>query len=318
MASVGRARCLPADLRPMLATAAEGPLDSPAYAYELKWDGMRVLAGLSGDEICLRTRNGIEALTRFPELAALREAVRPARAIVDGEIVRLVEGRPSFFALLRRIQASRPDDIARLAESEPVALLLFDILQVDERSMLDQPWEARRRELEEVVAPGGAIQLSPVWESGGPLWSVVLAQNLEGLMAKLRSGRYRPGERTRAWLKIKAADTLDVLVGGWTEGAGRRSGTVGALLLGEMSPAGLTYVGHVGTGFDASGLDAAHRLLAPLEIRQSPFLSVPVPNAPVHWVRPEYGCEVRHQGRSPDGRLRAPVFVRWSEPSGVG
>lgn len=311
MASPAAAKCLPASLRPMLATAADGPLDSPGYAYELKWDGMRVLAGLSGDELCLRTRTGIEAFTRFPELEALRRAVRPSRAILDGEIVRLVEGRPSFFALQRRIQASRTDDIARLAESEPVALLLFDLLHVDDCSILDQPWEARRRELEEVVAPSGPIQLSPVWDDGRSLWSVVLEQNLEGAMAKLRSGRYRPGQRTREWLKIKVTDTVDVFVGGWTEGTGARTGTVGALLLGEMIPEGLNYVGHVGTGFDSAGLDEALRLLAPLEVPRSPFLSVPAANAPVHWVRPEYSCEVRHQGRSPEGRLRVPVFVRW-------
>src|SRR5688500_10363594 len=99
---------LPAGFGPMLATSASGPLDSPDYAYEVKWDGMRVLVGLDGERLTFRTRNQIEAVERFPELAVLRDCVRPSRAVLDGEIVRLVDGKPNFGSLQYRIHASNP------------------------------------------------------------------------------------------------------------------------------------------------------------------------------------------------------------------
>jgi bifunctional non-homologous end joining protein LigD len=303
---------LPPTFAPMLAQAADGPLDSADYAYEVKWDGMRVVVGADGDHLTFRTRNNLEAAERFPELAALREALKPRRAVLDGEIVRLVEGRPSFDALQHRIQASNPYDIRRLAVTEPAALILFDLLRFEDEWLVDQPWEERRRRLEDSVIAGPLIQLSLVVPDGRALWQSVGALGLEGVMAKRRSARYSPGQRSPAWLKIKHAKTVEAVVGGWSEGTGSRASALGALIVGAWDDDHrLVPIGRVGSGFDQSGLIETLQALQQIEIPTCPFRVKPDSNTRPHWVRPELVCEVRYQNWSADGNLRFPVFVRW-------
>lgn len=303
---------LPFGFAPMLASSAEGPLDSPDYAYEVKWDGMRVLVGLDGDRLTFRTRNQIEAADRFPELAALRECVGARRAVLDGEIVRLVDGKPNFGALQHRIHASNPHDIRRLAASEPAALILFDLLREEDEWLLDRPWEERRARLERLVKPNGLVQLSLVCPDGRPLWESVCAMGLEGVMAKRRNARYEPGKRSPAWLKIKCQQTVDLVVGGWSEGSGSRSSALGALIVGAYDDdAKLVPVGRVGSGFDQQGLIETLKALQMIEIPDCPFRSRPESDTKPHWVRPDLVCEVRYQGWSADGKLRFPVFLRW-------
>ena len=304
---------VPARLRPMLAqSGGVEALGWEGYAYEVKWDGMRVLAGWdSAGRVALRSRNDLDATARFPELAALPEAVSLAQGVVDGEIVRLVDGRPSFWALQRRIQCANPSEIARLALDEPVQLVVFDLLQGDGVSLLSTPWDERRGTLEDLLAPHPVVRLSPVWSEGVALWHSVYELDLEGVIAKRRGSRYLPGKRSADWLKIKVGHTRDVVVGGWTEGQGGRRGTLGALLVGQPGPGGLRYLGHVGTGFSTVELREACACLAALEISECPFEHEPIPNAPVRWARPEAVAEITHHGWSAEGRLRAPVFVRW-------
>jgi len=302
---------LPPKLLPMLARAADGPLDNPAYAYEIKWDGMRILAGVDGGRVSLRTRNGLEALPRFPELEGLGRRVAGGRTILDGELVTMRGARPDFWQLQQRIQASRVEHIHELANAMPAALIVFDVLRADDRWLLNEPWQERRRLLEQLVAEDETVQLSPVWSEGKALWSTVGKLDLEGVMAKLRSGRYTPGIRSAAWLKIKVQDTLDAVVCGWTEGTGERHSSLGALVLGRFEDSALRYIGRVGSGFGFAGLQETLDLLRPLESPVCPFSVRPVTNARVHWVRPVRVCEVRHQGWSADRRLRAPVFVKW-------
>ncbi|MCA1596037.1 MAG: DNA ligase [Chloroflexi bacterium] len=286
---------IPAAAQPMLAAVGSAEdLASPGRRYELKWDGMRVIAGVHGREWRLRTRNALEAQQRFPELVEIVGAAACPRLILDGEIVCLDEqAKPSFQRLQQRIQAAGGAAVRALADRYPSRLVLFDILQEGDEWLTSRPWEERRKRLESAILPSRSIELSPVWESGEDLWQAVCRLGMEGVMAKSADGLYLPGRRSPSWRKIKRVETLDVVVGGWTEGAGQRSDSMGALMVGMPSPGGLQFMGHVGTGLDP------------------PFVPTPVPNAPAHWVEPCFVCEVRHHGQTTAGSLRAPVFVRW-------
>ena len=301
---------LPLAVRPMLAQAADGPLASSDYAYEVKWDGMRVLLGLDGDRVSIRTRNDIEAFPRFPELACLRELITPSRAILDGEIVRMVDGAPSFGALQSRIHLSNPLEIERGAVEAPILLIVFDLLRIGDEWLMGRRWQERRERLESVVRQGAAVQISPVFDDGMELWKIIDNLRLEGVMAKLRSAPYTPGKRSPSWLKIKRLHTCDVVVGGWTEGTGHRAG-MGALVLGVYIGDRLYPIGKVGTGFDDLMLGEMLRSLPKLETKECPFEPRPVTDAVTHWARPELVCEIRCLGLGSDGNIRFPVFVRW-------
>ena len=317
-AGVSPAPVLPLRVKPMLAQAAEGPLDSADFAYEVKWDGMRVLVGLDGERVAMCTRNGLDASLRFPELREVRSAVRSERAILDGEIVRLADGKPDFGTLQHRMHLSDPQEIRRRAEAEPAALILFDMLRDGDEPLTDQPWQARRERLEACLTPGPVIQLSPVWEDGRPLLELMGRMGLEGVMAKRRQARYTPGRRSDGWLKIKTASTVDLVVGGWTEGSGGRQTGVGALVVGAYEGSRFVCVGSVGSGIDWDLALAMPRLLAPLAAESCPFGEMPDTNARPHWLRPGLVCEVRHMGWSHTGKLRFPVFVRWRPDKGAG
>jgi bifunctional non-homologous end joining protein LigD len=272
---------IPSDLLPMLATP--GPLPrGEDWVYEVKWDGFRALVTVENGRTTIRSRRGRDATRDYPEV----ELAIPD-SVVDGELVALVDGRPSFNALQ--------------LHSVPVSFVPFDVLHVGGRLVTDLPWYDRR-ELLEGLLPG----VPPVFEDGPLLLTSTRAQGLEGVMAKRRSGRYYPGRRTETWVKVKNVRRQSAVVGGWKPGSGGRTGAIGSLLLGIPGPAGLAYVGHVGTGFSAATLARLQALLAPLVRETSPFTTVPEKGS--RWVEPTVVVDVEFQDWTPDGRLRHPSY----------
>lgn len=290
---------------PMLASTADAPFDDPAWAFELKWDGYRALALVTSDATMLRSRNGQDLTARYPGLGDLRRRLMCQEAVLDGEVVVLrPDGTPDFGALA--------------AGRGPFTYVVFDLLYVDGEWIEELPWCERRARLAEVVAPEGPplVVLSDHVEGGGrALFAAAAERGLEGIMAKRMDAPYRPGRRVADWRKIKTRQELEVVIGGFTEGAGSRRGTIGALLVGERGADGaLTYLSHVGSGLSDAVARALWDRLRAAETAVSPFAN-PVPDVPAapHWVRPEITCEVRFAERTADGRLRAPVFHRLVE-----
>jgi bifunctional non-homologous end joining protein LigD len=189
---------------------------------------------------------------------------------------------------------------------------VFDVLYLDGRSLLELPWDERRRRLEELALAGPTWAVPPAFTDvpGSDVLRASADQGLEGVVAKRRDSRYQPGRRSPAWIKVKHALTQEVVVGGWTGGQGRRRDGLGALLLGLPGDGGLTYVGKVGTGFSDQALED---LLAALSARRqdrSPFVGrLPASQvAGATWVRPELVGEVRFSGWTAERRLRHPAW----------
>jgi bifunctional non-homologous end joining protein LigD len=306
---------LPVLIRPMLATPA--PLPSPVedrqWAYEVKWDGVRAVAYLQDGQLRLMSRTDRDITRRYPELAALPASLPGEAVVLDGELVSLdAEGRPSFGRLQHRMHAVDPAEIRRLVGRYPVTYMIFDVLHADGQSLLGQPYVERRSRLSRLDPTGPAWQTPPSWTGGGPdVLAATAEQGLEGVIAKRLTSTYQPGRRSPTWRKIKNIRTVEVLIGGWSPGGGRRTGTIGSLLVGVSTPDGLAYIGNVGTGFtDAALRDLFGRLTA-LEVPTSPFNAVPVPHEfarSARWVRPELGGEVAYAEIGLEGRLRHP---RW-------
>jgi bifunctional non-homologous end joining protein LigD len=265
----------------MLATAGRLPVGE-GWAYEVKWDGYRVLARVEGGRTTLRSRTGRDATQEFPELQ-----LDLPDALVDGEVVVLVDGRPSFSALQVRSAAA--------------TFLPFDLLHLGDRSLLDLPWEDRRALLQELCP-----EAPPAFDDGPALLETTRAQGLEGVVAKRRDSKYFPGRRTESWVKTKHVRRQSAVVVGWQRGEGGRAGSLGSLLLGVPGPDGLRYVGKVGTGFNRATLATLQERLAQLARESAPL--VDPPRQAAEWVEPEVVVEVEFTDWTPDGRLRHPSY----------
>jgi len=297
----------------MLATLGALPLSGRDgdWAYEKKWDGVRAIVRWDGHRLALTSRNDIDMAVGYPELAALGEQLADTPMLLDGEIVALdQEGRSSFAALQKRMHVNDPAAARRLAQDDPTILMIFDVLHLDGRSALSLPYSDRRTVLEGLQLAGPSWQ-TPALVEGTAEQAVRLsaAEGLEGIVAKRRDSRYRPGRRSPDWIKLKNIRTQEVVIGGWRPGAGTRAGTIGSLLMGLPGPEGLHYIGRVGTGFSTAILaDLFHRL-ATLSRARSPFLDVPRLDAlDAHWVAPDLVGEVVFAEWTPDGKLRHPAW----------
>jgi len=167
----------------------------------------------------------------------------------------------------------------------------------------------RRRYLAQCLLPSALVQLVHAEKDGIALNEAAMASGFEGVIGKRKNSVYESGKRSRAWLKVKAANTADFVVGGFTKGKGSRA-PLGALLLGYWQGRKLRFASHVGSGFDDKTLTRTKALLEPLERKTSPFADQPELNAPTTWVEPKVVAEVKFQGWTHDGHLRAPVFLR--------
>lgn len=272
----------------MLATPGALPT-GPEWVYEVKWDGMRLLADVADGVLHLHTRGGRDVTASFPELAGLTEVAPDV--LLDGEVVLLESGVPSFAALAERLQRPLP------RPSTTVTYMAFDVLRLYGVPIAERPLHDRRATLERLdIAAIPTVALSPLYTDGRALFEATVRRGMEGVVAKRRDSPYGgPG-----WVTVTHRHTQTCLVGG------RRPGR-GVLLLGVPDGDGLAYVGRVTVG---SAERTLSDLLTGAERASSPFDERPprADAAGAHWCEPVVAVEVAHQGWTPAGRLREPVF----------
>jgi bifunctional non-homologous end joining protein LigD len=292
---------MPETVKPMNALTSEKlPSNDEGWAYEIKFDGYRIISFVQDGQVRLQTRNLLNATDEFPEVAGLGSAVGSHRVILDGEVVAFdAGGRPSFGALQRRGK-----------ERPPVVYMVFDLLYLDGRPTMQLPYMERRKLLAELDVASGPSWQVPNYHlgDGALLLETTRAQGLEGLIAKRLDSIYEPGRRSREWLKIKNWGRQEFVIGGWLPGEGGRSGHVGSLLLGYYDGGALRYAGRVGTGFTAAELARLEQRLQPLATETVPFYTEDQPLPP----------EVRRFGRFVEPVLVAEVaFSEWTHTGTV-
>ncbi|HVL63717.1 MAG TPA: non-homologous end-joining DNA ligase [Actinomycetota bacterium] len=304
------------EMTPMLATLEREPFDDDRYLFEMKWDGVRALAACTTETLLL-SRNGRDITSTYPELASLHDRVVALEAVLDGEIVALEGGRPSFERLQSRINLQDAKEIERATRSTPVSFVAFDLLYLDGRSLVERPVEERKRLLAEIVVPSDRVAVSEGEVGAGrALFEVARQAQLEGIVAKRLGSPYRPGRRSREWLKIKTVRDADLVVGGWTRGEGSRSSSFGSLLMGAYDGDDLRFVGAVGTGFNERLLADLMARLDELETETPAFadpsgitggrFGKPIKNP--RWVTPDLVARVEFREVTSGTRLRAPSF----------
>jgi len=292
----------------MLATPAPAPAALPRgrdWVFEVKWDGVRVLADVQTGRVRLSSRNERDVTPAYPELDGL---ARLGDVLLDGEVVLLDAGRPSFTALAERMHVRDARRASALAASRPVTYLVFDVLRRDGHDLTALPLAERRAVLDALGLPEH-VQPSPLYDDGDDLWRVTAAHGLEGVVAKRRDAPYRPGRRSPDWVKAAHRRTRTALVGGWRpESTG--TGRLGAVLLGAPDATGaLRYLCRAGSGLGGGAARAMRDLLTRHERPTSPFADdvPPVDARGTVWVDPVVLVDTLYLARTPTGRLRQPV-----------
>jgi bifunctional non-homologous end joining protein LigD len=298
---------------PMMASLGTMPSGAD-WAYELKWDGIRVIAEVDADGCRLWSRNSRDVSGGYPELLGLTEASGlQLPAVLDGEIVTLDEnGAPSFGLLQRRMHVRDPRQLKQLILQVPVSVRVFDILRFDGKSLLEATYDDRRALLESLEIDDPFWEVPAAYDDGEEALDLSAAQGLEGVVAKRRRSRYLPGKRSSDWVKVKPVQTRDVVLCGWHPGEGNRTGRIGSLYCGAYDDNGrLVLIGKVGSGLDFAMLDLLGAELAGLEIDKPPFDASTIPagdRRAAHWLDPLLVAEVTYSGWAADGRLRHPVW----------
>jgi bifunctional non-homologous end joining protein LigD len=296
-------------MRPMLASAGTVIPRGPEWVHEIKWDGMRVLADVAGGRLRLWSRNENDVTFSYPELSTLAGPGKPNNMLLDGEVVALDAGLPSFSVLSERMHVSSDRRARRLAVSRPVTFMMFDLLRLNGTDLTVQPLAQRRATLESIGLAGPHAQVPPTYDDGVALQRATLEQGLEGVVSKRLSSRYSPGRRSHDWLKFPNRTSRSVVIGGWrleTDSAHR----LGAVLVGHPTPRGLTYLGRVGSGLAGHEQERVLKALQGRVVDTSPFADEipPLDAQGTQWVRPEIVMEVQYLGLSAQGRLRQPAY----------
>jgi bifunctional non-homologous end joining protein LigD len=291
-------------MRPMLATRGDHVPTGGEWTHEVKWDGMRVLVD-TRDRVRLTSRNENDVSVSFPELQGL-----PVDdVLLDGEVVAFGDGIPTFGRLADRMHVTNVTRASALAVTNPVTLLVFDVLRVGDRALDRLPLADRREILLGLDLNDDRWQTPPAYDDGLMLHAATLEQGLEGIVSKRLDSRYEFGTRTRHWLKFAHRRRLSYVVGGWRPETGSDT-RLGAVLVGQPTADGLVYRGRVGSGIAGKVGPMLREALAPYARDSSPFVDdVPKLDAlGTHWVEPVLVVDVEALGLTPQQRLRQPSY----------
>lgn len=294
--------------------------DPPGWAYEPKWDGYRALAwGGRGGSTRLDSRNRRPLLRYFPELTQSLEQL-PAGAVVDTEVVVVLDGATNFDALSERIHPAE-SRVAKLSRETPAELVAFDLLGVTGEDLRPAPFATRRERLCELAAAlGRGWHLTPSTEDADTAarwFENFESAGCDGLVAKRRDGPYEEGKRAMA--KVKHRRTVDTVVGGYR--LHKEGDRVGSLLLGLYHDNGeLSFVGHC-SGFSDADRVALLDQLSPLEHGAGFGQGVRRPGEPSRWtgdkdlswvpLEPRLVCEVSYDQLAGERLRHAARFERW-------
>jgi len=306
----------PRFVEPMKAKLVEKPPATGNWIYELKFDGIRLIAIKDREKVSLVSRNQNDLSARFPEIVDAVKNLLADECVVDGEVVALdEEGRSSFQLLQAREMEGR---------KSPVYFYAFDLLELDGKNLVSLPLEARKNLVEKLCAGAADPRIRYSGAIGGDanqLLKEVQRRGLEGIIGKLRNSAYEPGRRSGAWIKLKCVNEQEFVIGGYTPPQGARK-HFGAILVGYYKDRDLVFAGKVGTGFTTKSLTALHKKFRAEERGECPFVDLPskqngqwvlgiTPSMmkKLHWVNPKFVAEIKFAEWTRDRKLRAPVFM---------
>ncbi|WNS41236.1 RNA ligase family protein [Paenibacillus sp. MMS20-IR301] len=273
---------------------------------QIKWDGVRMLSYGDGSGTELINRRGNRRTLQYPELADVRAYCKSPSVILDGEIIALSGGKPSFHEVMRRDSLKNDAAIRAARQQVPVIYMVFDILYCAGRWVLDQPLAERQRLLAGMLLPHPFVQAVPSYQSPAELFTAAQNKELEGIVCKDTTSIYTPGGKDKRWLKRKISRDLTAVAGGVTF----RDGRVNALLLGLFDHEGkLHYIGHAGAGkLTMRDWQDLTELTPGLTALEMPFAASPERSKGAVWLKPQLVFKVNFLEWNASGTMRQPVL----------
>ena len=295
---------------PQLATLVSEVPEGRDWLFEMKYDGYRCLAAISGEQVRLYTRTGQDWTDRFKVIVPPLARITKGTALVDGEICAFDDRGRTDFSTLKD----------HLSDGGPLTYFAFDLIEQDGENLAELPLTERKERLEKMLGridSSSLVQFSPhIAGNGQRVFDTICREGHEGIIAKQAAAPYR-SERTRSWLKVKCGKRQEFVIAGWSPST--RKKTFASLLVGTWEDGKLVYRGRVGTGFSMDDAQALQRQLDSRARKTNPFVNVPRPIAKsAHWVAPELVAEIAYTEFTPDGIMRHPSFraLREDKPAG--
>jgi bifunctional non-homologous end joining protein LigD len=314
-------------IEPMKPRLVEAPPAGGDWIYELKFDGIRAIAIKDGSKVSLMSRNQNELRARFSDVADAVKKLSVRECVIDGEVVALDEEGRSSFQLLQ---------VQEMEERKaPVCFYVFDLMQLEGRSLIKLPLTQRKEILAKICEDiGDPIRFSAeIGSNASKLLTEVERRGLEGLVGKKRDSVYEAGRRSGAWIKLKCVSEQEFVIGGYTPPGGSRK-YFGAILVGYYKDKKLLFAGKVGSGFTGKTLSILHKKFQKEAQNDCPFADLPSKTAgqwsqgitpsmmkKMHWVNPVFVAQIKFAEWTRDGKLRQPVFLGLredKEPREVG
>jgi bifunctional non-homologous end joining protein LigD len=293
---------------PMKARLTAKLPDQKSWFFEVKFDGIRVIAIKNGRDIELFSRKPRDLTDEYPDIVQALAKVRANDFAMDGEVVALDDKGRSSFQLLQ----NRERDASIRSR---ICYYVFDLLHLDGRNLKDLPLEKRKEMLKKILPTArGKLRFSFNLE-GTPqkIWKHVQQLGLEGVVAKWRDSKYEPDIRSGAWLKIKTGAEQEFVIGGYTAPKGSRK-FFGAILVGYYENQKFMFASKVGTGFDHNSLKSLHDVFSRVKADHCPFENCAdeLGGAEMRrctWLQPKLVCQIKFSEWTDDGKLRQPVFL---------
>lgn len=280
--------------------------DGASWIAQIKWDGVRMLTYYDGINTELINRRGNHRTLQYPELAEITSYCKADSVILDGEIIALSKGKPSFHEVMRRDSLKKENAIRAAKSQVPVIYMVFDILYCNGQWVLDQPLSRRQLLLAEMLLPHPYVQRVPSYSNPAELLTSARTNGLEGIICKDITSTYTPGGKDKRWLKRKIISDVIAVAGGVTF----RDGRVNALLLGLYDEdGGLRYIGHAGSGrLNQERWRNMTSEAVSLSIATMPFTDLPQRYSGACWIKPQLVFKVHFLEWNPSGTLRQPVI----------
>lgn len=292
-------------LKPMEPSLAKEPFDSPNHLFQVKWDGVRMVAFIEQGRVLLQNRKLMPRTHIYPDFANLSQFIKAEQAILDGEMIVLANGKPSFAGILKRDLKKDETAIHIASRQNPATFVAFDLLSLNGTELVEEPVERRLGLLREIAIAHDHFQIIEDFPGGNALFQVIEAQNMEGIVAKEKGSPYLPGAKSPYWLKVKTQKDLIAVVGGFTVKERR----LNSLLMGAFLEGQFRYIGNAATGLTAADLRLLDTHLRTMETNYSPFINPPkLYSVETHWVQPLLTVKIVFMEWTGDYQMRAPII----------